>query len=178
MIFRKIWEYTKKEFTIAYWIMISYFILFFIYIFSLHFGVIFQNDFSIEYKSYYNVNVDVRIEEINGKLNNYITIKNINNKCYRTNCGFLSEGRFYLSEIRFIKIKEQSFLLLSCLDNSNNNCFYNIDESFIKKTKEELFYQAKNELKWSIIIVFVVIICMYLESFARRERRLRGLLYK
>ena len=177
-MFKKVWEYTKTEFTIAYWIIIGYFILLFVYIFILHFAILFKGDFSISYKSYYDISVNIESGNINGKLNNYITIKNINNKCYTINCGFPSEGSFYLSEINFIKINKKSFLLSSCLKDHNKECAYNITEDFIEKVKEELTYQAKDEFKWAIISVFVAIICMYIESFARRQRRLKGLLDK
>ena len=78
-----------------------------------------------EYKSYYNIVVEIKDGRINGKLNKYIDLKYKNNICYIENCGFPHEGEFQLSSIQIWEKGRRKYIFKICID-EEKYCFYNI----------------------------------------------------
>ncbi|WP_440207669.1 hypothetical protein [Actinobacillus pleuropneumoniae] len=174
-MFKKIWNFAKREFTYAYWIMNIFTILMFFYVFIIHFNLLFKNEFNIEYKSYYNVSMTISDAKIVGRLNKFITTKKFNESCYIKTCGFPKEGEFYLSKITFIKIYNKYFLLSSCVFNKNNKCFYNMTNNDIEKEKQKIIYHAKDEIKWALITIIGIISVSFLQTFILSEAKKRGI---
>ena len=145
-----------KKIHLDYWIatiVLSLFALYltFSYLRALRSGI------PTEYSSYQNVQVQVQEATMNGKLNQYITIKqrHKNKYCYVPYCGFPKEGHYHLSHIEFIDIDGDVFILKSCLN--KEECFYNISESFIKKIKEDKFQTLKG-----LVFFLYIMICLNL----------------
>ena len=145
-----------------YWAMIIIFSLFafyftFLYVKALYSGV------PTEYSSYQNVNVEVKEETMDGKLNQYITIKqrHKNKYCYVSHCGFPKEGHYHLSYIEFIDIDGDVFILKSCLN--KEKCFYNVSDSFIKKVKEDRI-QGLKEIIYAIYFTIFVSFIMGMDN--------------
>ncbi|WP_133542606.1 hypothetical protein [Mesocricetibacter intestinalis] len=128
----------------------------------------------MEYKTYKNITVDIKNNEIHGNLNKYVAIKHINKQCYKLNCGFPESGQYDIKEIKFITIEKKVFLYYACT--SKETCFYNIDDEFISKFKEYLYYDEKDKLKFAIINIIGMILASFLDSIPRKIRRKRGLL--
>lgn len=130
--------------------------------------------FDIEYKSYHNVILTVSNYRIVGKLNKFVTTKLFSDVCYQKNCGFPEKGEYYLSEIKFIKIQDKYFLLFSCVADDSEKCFYNTIDKDIEQIKEKFIYQAKNELKWSIIII-AILFASFVQTFIISKARKKGM---
>ena len=96
---------------------------------------------------------------MNGKLNQFITIKqrHKNKYCYVPYCGFPKEGNYHLSHIEFIDIDGDVFILKSCLN--KEECFYNISDSFIEKIKEDKFQDLK---EWILCLYFAIFLALIL----------------
>ena len=123
-----------------------------IYIFiqiALYLNLYFNKDSYGEYKSYYNITVEIKDGRINGKLNKYIEIKNKNNMCYIENCGFPHEGEFRLSSIKFWEEGKTVYVFESCI-NEEKDCFYNITNEFIHALKEEEMNSLEFDMKLSL----------------------------
>ena len=114
-----------------------------------------------EYKSYYNIAVEIKDGRINGKLNKYIEIKNKNNMCYIENCGFPHEGEFRLSSIKFWVVGKAIYVFESCI-NEEKDCFYNITNEFIHALKEEELNSLENTIKGSLVGVLFLFLCEWL----------------
>ena len=114
-----------------------------------------------EYKSYYNIAVEIKDGRINGKLNKYIEIKNKNNICYIENCGFPHEGEFRLSSIKFWEVGKAIYVFESCI-NEEKDCFYNITNEFIHTLKEEELNSLENTIKGSLVGVLFLFLCEWL----------------
>ena len=118
-----------------------------------------------EYKSYYNIAVEIKDGRINGKLNKYIDLKYKNNICYIENCGFPHEGEFRLSSIKFWVVGKAIYVFDSCI-------------------KEEELNRLENTIKGSLVSVLFIFLCewlniKYIRKFViisewKRRRRMRG----
>ncbi len=119
--------------------------------------------FTIEYQTYKNIDVIDQDYRMNGRLNKYKTIQQINNKCYYKHCGLLENGEYKLSEIKFVTIQGKEEIFSFC---TNQHCFLNID---IERKKVNLRYEAKLAA-W---VALCLIIISYIESLVviRNERR-------
>ena len=108
-----------------------------------------------EYKSYYNIVVEIKDGRINGKLNKYIEIKNKNNMCYIENCGFPHEGEFRLSSIKFWVVGKAIYVFESCI-NEEKDCFYNIPNESIYALKEQEMNNLEDVIKilWGCLFLF------------------------
>ena len=115
----------------------------------------FNKDSYGEYKSYYNITVEIKDGRINGKLNKYIEIKNKNNMCYIENCGFPHEGEFRLSSIKFWVVGKAIYVFESCI-NEEKDCFYNITNEFIHTLKEQEMNNLEDVIKilWGCLFLF------------------------
>ena len=115
----------------------------------------FNKDSYGEYKSYYNITVEIKDGRINGKLNKYIEIKNKNNMCYIENCGFPHEGEFRLSSIKFWVVGKAIYVFESCI-NEEKDCFYNIPNESIYALKEEEMNTLEDVIKifWGCLFLF------------------------
>ncbi len=162
---RKLYNFARKEIDYWYCAMNAYVILLFLYIFVIHFNLLFYNDFKIEYKSFYNINLHVSDSHITGRLNNVWTTRHFNKNCHIKYCGLPNEGKFDFSEVKFIKIYNDYFLLYSCVKDEKEECFYNITENDIERIKQDAVYHAKDELKWAIIIVVVMIPISFIHTW-------------
>ena len=133
-----------------------------------------------EYKSYYNIAVEIKDGRINGKLNKYIEIKNKNNMCYIENCGFPHEGEFWLSSIKFWEVGKAIYVFESCI-NEEKDCFYNITNEFIHALKEEELNSLEDDIKdlwvvWCSFILFKWLHIKYIRKFLiiRKWQRRKG----
>ena len=136
-----------------------------------------------EYKSYYNIAVEIKDGRINGKLNKYIDLKYKNNICYIENCGFPHEGEFRLSSIQIWEKGRRKYIFKSCI-NEEKDCFYNITNEFIHTLKEEELNSLENTIKGSLGVVLFIFLCewlniKYIRKFViinewKRRRRMRG----
>ena len=143
----------------------------------------FNKDSYGEYKSYYNITVEIKDGRINGKLNKYIEIKNKNNMCYIENCGFPHEGEFQLSSIQIWEKGRRKYIFKSCI-NEEKDCFYNVTNEFIHTLKEEELNRLENTIKGSLVSVLFIFLCewlniKYIRKFViisewKRRRRMRG----
>ena len=108
-----------------------------------------------EYKSYYNIAVEIKDGRINGKLNKYIDLKYKNNICYIENCGFPHEGEFWLSSIKFWEVGKAIYVFESCI-NEEKDCFYNITNESIYALKEEEMNTLEDAVKifWGCLFLF------------------------
>ena len=133
-----------------------------LYFTFLYFNALY-NGVPIKYSSYQNVNVEVKEETMDGKLNQYITIKqrHKNKYCYVSHCGFPKEGHYHLSYIEFIDIDGDVFILKSCLN--KEKCFYNVSDSFIKKVKEDRI-QGLKEIIYAIYFTIFVSFIMGMDN--------------
>ena len=135
-----------------------------------------------EYKSYYNIAVEIKDGRINGKLNKYIDLKYKNNICYIENCGFPHEGEFQLSSIQIWE-GWRKYVFKICI-NEEKDCFYNITNEFIHTLKEEELNNLENGIKFSLgVVLFRFLLewldIKYIRKFSiirkwRRRRRMRG----
>ena len=137
--------YGRKFRTGFYFEVMTFTILTFISI-VLYLNLYFNKDSYGEYKSYYNITVEIKDGRINGKLNKYIEIKNKNNICYIENCGFPHEGEFRLSSIKFWEEGKTVYVFESCI-NDEKDCFYNITNESIYALKEEEMNNLENAVK-------------------------------
>ena len=130
-----------------------------------------------EYKSYYNIAVEIKDGRINGKLNKYIDLKYKNNICYIENCGFPHEGEFRLSSIQIWEKGRRKYIFKSCI-NEEKDCFYNITNEFIHTLKEEELNNLENGIKVSLGGVLFRFLLEWLDIKYirkwRRRRRMRG----
>ena len=136
-----------------------------------------------EYKSYYNIAVEIKDGRINGKLNKYIDLKYKNNICYIENCGFPHEGEFQLSSIQIWEKGRRKYIFKICI-NEEKDCFYNITNEFIHTLKEEELNNLENGIKFSLgVVLFRFLLewldIKYIRKFSiirkwRRRRRMRG----
>ena len=143
----------------------------------------FNKDSYGEYKSYYNITVEIKDGRINGKLNKYIEIKNKNNMCYIENCGFPHEGEFQLSSIKFWEEGKTVYVFESCI-NEEKDCFYNITNESIYALKEEEMNSLEFDMKLSLGGVLFFALCEWLHiKYIRKicimrewqmRKRLRG----
>ena len=115
----------------------------------------FNKDSYGEYKSYYNITVEINDGRINGKWNKYIEIKNKNNMCYIENCGFPHEGEFRLSSIKFWVVGKAIYVFESCI-NEEKDCFYNIPNESIYALKEQEMNNLEDVIKilWGCLFLF------------------------
>ena len=174
--------YGRKFRTGFYFEVMTFTILTFISI-VLYLNLYFNKDSYGEYKSYYNITVEIKDGRINGKLNKYIEIKNKNNMCYIENCGFPHEGEFQLSSIKFWVVGKAIYVFESCI-NEEKDCFYNITNEFIHALKEEELNRLENGIKGSLGVVLFIFLCEWLNikyirkiviiSEWKRRRRMRG----
>ena len=136
-----------------------------------------------EYKSYYNIAVEIKDGRINGKLNKYIDLKYKNNICYIENCGFPHEGEFQLSSIQIWEKGRRKYIFKSCI-NEEKDCFYNVTNEFIHTLKEEELNSLENSIKSSwvgvlFLFLFEWLYTKYIRKFMiisewKRRKRLRG----
>ena len=133
-----------------------------------------------EYKSYYNIAVEIKDGRINGKLNKYIDLKNKNNICYIENCGFPHEGEFQLSSIQIWEKGRRKYIFKICI-NEEKDCFYNITNEFIHTLKEEELNNLENGIKFSLGVVLFRFLLEWLDikyirkfSIIRKWRRRKG----
>ena len=133
-----------------------------------------------EYKSYYNIAVEIKDRRINGKLNKYIDLKYKNNICYIENCGFPHEGEFQLSSIQIWEKGRRKYIFKSCI-NEEKDCFYNITNEFIHTLKEEELNNLENGIKFSLGVVLFRFLLEWLDikyirkfSIIRKWRRRKG----
>ena len=133
-----------------------------------------------EYKSYYNIAVEIKDGRINGKLNKYIDLKYKNNICYIENCGFPHEGKFQLSSIKIWEKGRRKYIFKSCI-NEEKDCFYNITNEFIHTLKEEELNNLENGIKFSLGVVLFRFLLEWLDikyirkfSIIRKWRRRKG----
>ena len=152
--------YGRKFRTGFYFEVMTFTILTFISI-VLYLNLYFNKDSYGEYKSYYNIAVEIKDGRINGKLNKYIEIKNKNNMCYIENCGFPHEGEFRLSSIKFWVVGKAIYVFESCI-NEEKDCFYNITNEFIHTLKEEELNSLENTIKGSLVGVLFLFLCEWL----------------
>ena len=174
--------YGRKFRTGFYFEVMTFTILTFISI-VLYLNLYFNKDSYGEYKSYYNITVEIKDGRINGKLNKYIEIKNKNNMCYIENCGFPHEGEFRLSSIKFWEVGKAIYVFESCI-NEEKDCFYNITNEFIHTLKEEELNNLENTIKGSLsgvlfLFLFEWLYTKYIRKFMiisewKRRKRLRG----
>ena len=149
----------------------------------LYLNLYFNKDSYGEYKSYYNITVEIKDGRINGKLNKYIEIKNKNNMCYIENCGFPHEGEFQLSSIQIWEKGRRKYIFKSCI-NEEKDCFYNVTNEFIHTLKEEELNRLENTIKGSLsgvlfLFLFEWLYTKYIRKFMiisewKRRKRLRG----
>ena len=146
--------YGRKFRTGFYFEVMTFTILTFISI-VLYLNLYFNKDSYGEYKSYYNITVEIKDGRINGKLNKYIEIKNKNNMCYIENCGFPHEGEFRLSSIKFWVVGKAIYVFESCI-NEEKDCFYNIPNESIYALKEEEMNTLEDVIKifWGCLFLF------------------------
>ena len=57
----------------------------------------------------------------------------------------------------------------SCI-NDNKQCFYNLPKDFVTQQKKELLYKAKDNIKWSIIIIIGILIGGFIDDITARKR--------
>ena len=136
-----------------------------------------------EYKSYYNIAVEIKDGRINGKLNKYIDLKYKNNICYIENCEFPHEGEFRLSSIHIWEESWRKYVFKICI-NEEKDCFYNITNEFIHTLKEEELNSLENTIKGSLVGVLFLFLCEWLYTKYTRKffiirkwqgrRRMRG----
>ena len=133
-----------------------------------------------EYKSYYNIAVEIKDRRINGKLNKYIDLKYKNNICYIENCGFPHEGEFQLSSIQIWEKGRRKYIFKICI-NEEKDCFYNITNEFIHTLKEEELNNLENGIKFSLGVVLFRFLLEWLDikyirkfSIIRKWRRRKG----
>ena len=122
-----------------------------------------------EYKSYYNIAVEIKDRRINGKLNKYIDLKYKNNICYIENCGFPHEGEFQLSSIHIWEEGWRKYVFKICI-NEEKDCFYNITNEFIHALKEEELNSLEDDIKdlwvvWCSFILFKWLHIKYIRKF-------------
>ena len=127
----------------------------------LYLNLYFNKDSYGEYKSYYNITVEIKDGRINGKLNKYIEIKNKNNMCYIENCGFPHEGEFQLSSIQIWEKGRRKYIFKICI-NEEKDCFYNVTNEFIHTLKEEELNSLENTIKGSLVGVLFLFLCEWL----------------
>ncbi|MGV6988398.1 hypothetical protein ACWA5Z_05300 [Testudinibacter sp. P80/BLE/0925] len=159
-----------KEFFL--WLTISERILLIFILIQLYFMTIpflVFNDYNIGYKSYSNVSTQITEKEINGRLNNHKTIRQINNKCHINYCGLPVEGRYLLSSITFIKINTAEYIYSICTE--QNKCLYNIDESFIEQEKNDINRNAKITLFGSLLGGIFIAVKHILQHRRRLSRK-------
>lgn len=118
-----------------------------------------------KYSSYQNVNVEVKEETMDGKLNQYISIRHRNKYCYVLYCGFPKEGLYHLSSIEFINIDGDDFILKSCLN--KEECFYNISASFIEDKKKAIVKELR---EFTCFCYFMIFIYFLQGIFEAREK--------
>ena len=141
------------------------------------FGIIYKNNYPIEILVYKNIKVEINNNYVKGDLSDGHNISSLNNDCYILNCGFPSTGSFSLSKITFVKIEDrprfvlrtQYYLMESCI-NDNKQCFYNLPKDFVTQQKKELLYKAKDNIKWSIIIIIGILIGGFIDDITARKR--------
>lgn len=95
----------------------------------------------IEYKDFYNFQVDVKESKLVGTLNEYQSIRSVNDKCYFSYCGFPKQGRYEISILRLVYINNEPYIFYSCVN--GGECFYHINDSFIESKKMRIMKVQK-----------------------------------
>ncbi|QIM62439.1 hypothetical protein A1D29_03500 [Pasteurellaceae bacterium Orientalotternb1] len=121
----------------------------------------------IEYKDFYNFQVDVKENKLVGMLNKYRSIRSINDKCYFSYCGFPKEGRYEVSTLRLVYINNTPYIFYSCIN--SGECFYNINDSFIESKKNEGYESAKVLLFGMLLAIIGMIIEVLIKSFIKKK---------
>ncbi|MGV6988399.1 hypothetical protein ACWA5Z_05305 [Testudinibacter sp. P80/BLE/0925] len=161
----------KKTKQFFHWLGWGYSIFFFLTIstasyFSL--PILILNDYKINHLYYFDISATVSKQEINGKLNNHLTLRRVSNKCYKPYCGLPKEGEYKLSKIAFININGMSYIHFICIN--SDVCFYNISESFIQMKKYTAHKNAKT-IFWGVILVNIVMIIEFFTKDYWRKRK-------